>query len=358
MKIKVAPGANPLENLAVDDKLNSLGVTMDPLDRSVDDKGAQKSSVKGGIEGLAKAAATGGDKKVLEPNELGEIPLGFFAGIKASSAESQAKAKIEAATQAVAGARSAIVDFLEASHFSVDSVSGVFRRVIATATKLDQATKSGVIGFTTTADRNALRAELAQYSKTIGQLWGSFADLMNKQALPFVGKRAEVYNNAGDAWGYGFEARIAAESASGTTLEVLNFITHNVSTLTDVHKMLMKCASAYSSDLLAAPKPTGPKTVAMQDHSSLAHKYWASSALASAQVGGSNYALGVAIDNGVSKAWLARDGENAGVFPFTWVAGAAQLPSSIAPDVRIALEKQLEGLLAQGLVLEPPAGGA
>ncbi|MFO0722216.1 MAG: hypothetical protein U1E65_00450 [Myxococcota bacterium] len=355
MKIKVAPGANPLESLAVEDKLKSLGVSMDPTDRSVDEAGAAKSSVKGGIDGLAKAAAIGGDKQVLEPSELGGIPLGFFAGIKASTAESQAKAKLEAATQAVSGARGAIVEFMEASTFSVSSIASVFRRVIATAGKLDQATQNGVIGYSTAADRNALRAELAQYSKTIGQLWGKFADVMNQQALPFVGKRAEVYNRAGDAWGYGFEATIAAESASGTTREVLNLITRNVGTLSDVHQLLMKCASIYAGDLLAPPKQSGPRTVALHDLSGSGHKYWTSEALASAKVGGSDYALGVVLESGVSKAWLSRDGENAGVFPFTWVAGAAELPKSIAPDVRQALEKQLQGLLEQGLVIKAPS---
>lgn len=357
MKITVGAGANALEKMAIDDRLRALGVEVDPADRSVSESGLKGASVKRGMEGLAKAASTGGDKAVLDPDELSRIPVGFITGMKVSRAESKAEVAVGAAVQALRGASDAIESFLEIGKYSPQSVERMVHRILATASKVDAVTSQGVIGFTTPAQRNQLREELAHYASHAGALWNEFAQVMGHQVLPFIGACAQRYNEAGEEVGYGYEARWAAESAAGATRETLDYITHSSHILGDVHRSMIKCAHAYAADLLTPAKaePTGPLTVTLQDRSSMTSKYWASDPVASIEAAGSTYQMGVVIEGSDTKAWVSKDGENAGVFPFAWVAGGGgAIPQSIPPDAQALLQEKLQAVLARGLLIKPP----
>lgn len=357
MKIRIASGENALEKMAIDDRLRALGVDVDPADRSVSESGLKGSSVKRGMEGLQQAASAGGDKAVLEADELSRIPVGFITGMKVSRAESKAELAVDSAVQALRGASDAIETFMELGKYSPQSVERMLHRIMATATKVDAATSPGVIGFTTPAQRNRLREELAHYATHAGALWNTFAQVMGQQVLPFIGSCAVRYNDAGAEIGYGYEARWAAEAAAGATRGTLDYITHSSRYFADVHRSMIKCAQAYAADLLSPAKaePTGPLTLALHDRSSPTNKYWASDPVASIKASGSTYQMGVVIEGSQSKAWIAKDGENAGVFPFVWIAGGGgAIPQNIPAEAQALLQDKLQAVLARGLVIQPP----
>lgn len=238
MKLQVANGANALERLAIDDRLESLGLQIDPVHRTIDERAADRSKVKGGIKGVAETAGLTHDHLVLDPAEVPRLPVGLFTALGVGTKERRAATRVEAAVAALDSATGAVKKVVEAKELSALELVQVFRRLTATGNKIHAATEPGVIGYTSVAQRNALRAALADYALSTTALWSELADRMKRAAQAFEGTASSLHRSQ------------ALRAAGDTAIDELKFVVDNIGRLTEHHCLVLKCAAAYAYDLI------------------------------------------------------------------------------------------------------------
>lgn len=239
MTIKVDKGANRLEQLAIDARLERLGVAVDPATKEVRQVGAKGSKVKGGFAGVQAAAAATGARDVLELSDLTALrektsfrPSDVIARLKGKDAATISKAQLKGTAMTLQGAAASLERFVrdtrKSREFDLRSLASTLGFLNKATTELGAAVRPDTIGHASAEDLTAIRAGYGKLMDAIGAHAGALDTIVNEHYRPQARKLAAAHS-AGSTW-----ERMTNGIPVGTLMDIereLSVLNENVSQL-------------------------------------------------------------------------------------------------------------------------------
>jgi hypothetical protein len=246
-KLKAGSGSVPLEQKVIDATLERLGVSVDPQTRTVNEGGADGSKVKGGMEGLKKAAAATGDPAVIDLEDLGAIRERFSMPslerakkwLVGKGDAKVAQAKINGASMSLKGAAENLAQFVDTSlaseSINLANLAGVFRWLEKAAGDLKAALGDDALAHATPSQIKALRESYRELLDTLAEKGPGFQVLVNSGYLPQARKMAEWHNAQG----------IGGRLFGGVPVTAMMEIQEHIAKFSSVNKQLLDQADLF-----------------------------------------------------------------------------------------------------------------
>jgi hypothetical protein len=199
MSVKIKQGQSPLEQKAIEARLDALEITTDPSTREVAESDAKRSKVKGGLAGLEKVAPTGqlGIEeldKVEKKFGLGQVTGAIASAVGRSEAD-KAHDAIKSAVLAISGTGEQLAAFVQKSKYDPSSVLSMFRALSELPNTLKGVTSNEVLAHASRAEINQLRTAYAGFLQTFFQHQSQMIDTINDTLLPWINQRVDSYND-------------------------------------------------------------------------------------------------------------------------------------------------------------------
>ncbi len=210
MTIKIDKGANRLEQMALDARLERLGVAVDPKSREVREEGAKGSRIKGGQAGLARAAAATGASDVLELSDLPALrekasfnPSQVIARLRGKDDATISKAQLKGTAMTLNGAAMSLERFVRdaksTGRFELGALSSTLGFINKATQELGEAVKSENLGHASAEDLAAIRTGYSKLMDALGSHAEALETIVNKDYRP-AARRVAAQHNAGTSW--------------------------------------------------------------------------------------------------------------------------------------------------------------